>query len=59
MCDAPPSKAGEGINNIPPIFNDDDLLHVSDSDEEEDQHDPAIEVEPHEILDPDPSSIPN
>ena len=36
------------------------MSHVLDSDEEEeDQHDLAIEVEPHEILDPNPISIPN
>ena len=36
------------------------MLHVSDSDEEDqDQHDPAIEAKPHEILDLDPAPIPN
>ena len=35
LCDAPPSKAQKGINTLPPIFDDDDLLHVSDSDEED------------------------
>ena len=35
LCDASPSKAKEGINTLPPIFYDDDLLHVSDSDEED------------------------
>ena len=36
------------------------MLHVSDLDEEDqDQHDPVIEVESHEILDPDPTPIPN
>ena len=60
MCDAPPSKAQEGITTLPPIFDDDDLLHVSYSDEEDQvQHDLVIEDEPHEILDPDPSPIPN
>ena len=60
MCDAPPSKAQEGIITLPPIFDDDDLLHVSDSDEEDqDQHDHVIKAEPHEILDPNPTSIPN
>ena len=60
MCDPPPSKAQEGINTLPPIFYDDYLLHVLDLDEEDqDQHDPVIEVEPHEILDPDPTPIPN
>ena len=33
--DAPPSKAEEGITTLPPIFDDDDLLHVSYSDEED------------------------
>ena len=60
MYDASPSKAQEGIKNITSIFDDDYLLHVSDSDEEDQyQHDPVIEAEPHEILDLDPTPIPN
>ena len=60
MFDTPPSEAQEGITTLPLPFDDDDLLHVSDWDEEETyQHDLGIEVEPHEILDPDPPSIPN
>ena len=60
LYDAPPSKAQDGINTLPPIFYDDDLLHVSNLDEEDkDQHGHAIEAKPHEILDPDPTSIPN
>ena len=60
MCDAPPSEAQEGITTLPLPFDDDDLLHFSDSDEEDqDLHDPVIKVEPHEILYPDPVSIPN
>ena len=56
----PPSKAQEGITTLPLPFYDDDLSHVSDSYEEnQDQHDLGIEVEPHEILDPDPTTIPN
>ena len=36
------------------------MLHVSYLDEEDhDQHDLGIEAEPHEILDPDPTTIPN
>ena len=50
LVDAPPSKAQEGITTLPPFFDDDDLLHVSDSDEEDqDQHDLVIEAEHHEI----------
>ena len=60
LCDAPPFEAQEGIINLPLPFDNDDLLHVSDLDEEDqDQHDPVIEAEPHEILDLDPVSIPN
>ena len=61
MCDPPPSKAQEGITTLPiPFDDDDDLLHVLDSDEEDqDQHDLGIEVEPHEILDPYADPIPN
>ena len=56
----PPSKEQEGITTLPLPFDDDYLLHVLDLDEEDqDQHDPGIEVEPHEILDPNPSPIPN
>ena len=60
LCDAPPPEAQEGITTLPLPFDDDDLLHVSDSDEEDqDQHDPIIEVKPHDILDPYPAPIPN
>ena len=60
LCDPPPSEAQEGITTLPLPFDDDDLLHVLDSDEEDQyQHDLSIEVEPHEILDPDPATIPN
>ena len=34
LCDAPPSEAQEGITTFPLPFDDDDLLHVSYSDEE-------------------------
>ena len=53
--------AQEGITVSPPIFdNDDDVLQVSDSDEEDRiQHDPVIETESQEILDPTPVPIPN
>ena len=52
MFDAPPSRAQEAIKNLPPIFYNDDLLHVLDSDEEDQyQYDPFIETESHEILD--------
>ena len=55
MCDTPLSEAQEGITTLPIPFDDDDLLHVSYSNEEEpDTHDIDIETEPHEILDPDP-----
>ena len=60
LYDAPPSKAQEGISTLPPIFYDDDLLHVSVLDEEDQYHnDPIIEDEPHEVQDPDPTTIPN
>ena len=50
--DTPPTKQ-EGIIISPPIFDDDDMLQVSDSDEEDHiQHDPIIENESQEILDP-------
>ena len=43
LFDAPPSEAQEGITTLPLPFDDDDLLHVSDSDEEDqDQQDPII-----------------
>ena len=60
MCDPPPSEAQEGITTLSLPFNDDDLLHALDLDEErKDQHDLGIEAEPHLILDPDTSTIPN
>ena len=60
LCDTPPSEAKEGITTLLLPFDDDDLLHVSDLDEEEPyQYDLGIEAEPHEILDPDPTPIPN
>ena len=47
LCDAPPSEAQEGINTLPLPFGDDYLLHVSDSNaEDQDQHDPTIHVKP-------------
>ena len=60
LHDTPPA-AQEGITISPPIFyNDDDVLQVSDSDEEDHiQHDPIIETESQEFLDPDPVPIPN
>ena len=60
MFHIPPSEAQEGITLLPVPFDDDVLSHVSDLDEEDqEQHDPIIEAEPHDILDPDPVSIPN
>ena len=60
LCDTPPSEAQEGITTLPLPFDDDDLLHVSDSDEEDQiQHDIVIEAKPHVILDPYPTPIPN
>ena len=60
LYDAPPPPAQEGINIPPPFFDDDDLLHVSDSNEEyQIQHDPVIDNESHDILDPELVSIPN
>ena len=60
LCDPPPSEAQEVITTLPLPFDDDDFLHVLDSNEEDqDQHDIGIEVEPHEILDQYPTSIPN
>ena len=59
LHDTPP-KTQEGITISPPIFDDDDVLHVLDSDEEDHiQHDPIIETGSQQILDPDPVSIPN
>ena len=55
LFNPPPSEAQEGITTLPLPFDDDYLLHVSYSDEEDqDQNDLGIEDEPHEILDPDP-----
>ena len=55
-----PLATQEGITIYPPIFGDDDVLQVSDSDEEDHiQHDPIIEIESQEILDPDPVPILN
>ena len=52
--------AQEGITISPPIFDDDDVLQVSNLDEEDHKHhDPIIETESQEILDPDPVPIPN
>ena len=60
MCDTPPSEEQEGITTLSLPFNDDDLLHASDSNEErKNQHDLGIEAEPRLILDPDTSTIPN
>ena len=59
LHDTPPATQ-EGITISPPIFSNDDVLHVSYSDEEDHiQHDPVIEIESQEILDPDPVPIPN
>ena len=60
MHDNPPATQ-EGITISPPIFDDDDdVLQVSDSYEEDHiQHDPIIEIESQEILDPDLVPIPN
>ena len=60
MFDLPPSEAQEGITTLPLPFDDDDLLHVSDSDEEDQyHHDHVIETESHEILEPDRITIPS
>ena len=46
-----PLETHEGITIYPPIFYDDDVLQVSNSDEEDHiQHDPVIETESQEIL---------
>ena len=59
LHDTPP-VAQEGITISPPIFYDDNVLQVSYLDEEDYiQHDPVIEIESQEILDPDPIPIPN
>ena len=59
LYDTPP-VAHEGITIFSPIFYDDDVLQVSNSDEEDhSQHDPITETESQEILDLDPVSIPN
>ena len=59
LHDTPPT-AHEGITISPPIFDDDDVLQVLDSDEEDHiQHDPIIETGSQQILDLDPISIPN
>ena len=54
LHDTPP-VAHESITIYPPIFdNDDDVLQVSDSDEEDHiEHDPIIETRSQDILDPD------
>ena len=60
VFDLPPYEAQESITTLTLPFDDDDLSHVSYSYEEEKyHHDLAIEAEPHEILDPNPTSIPN
>ena len=60
LHDTPPASH-EGITISPSIFyNDDDVLQVSYSNEEDHiQHDPVIETKSQEILDPDPVPIPN
>ena len=59
LCDPPPSKEQDHITTLPLPFDDHDLLHVSNIDEEDQyQHDLGIEAESHEILDPDPTTIP-
>ena len=48
LYDTPPSAAQKGITISPPIFDDDDLLQVSDLDEEDQiQHGPVIKTESH------------
>ena len=56
-----PLAAQEGITISATIFyDDDDVLQVSDSDEEDHiQHDPIIETESQDILDPNPIPIAN
>ena len=45
LCDPTTSKAQEGITTLPLPFDDDDLLHVSYTDEEDQyQHDLGIEA---------------
>ena len=59
LHDSPPT-AREGITISPPIFYDDDVLQVLDSDQEDHiHHDHVIETESQEILDLDPVPIPN
>ena len=59
LHDTPPA-AQEGLTISPPIFDDVDVLQVLDSHEEDHiQHDPIIETESQEILDPDPVPTPN
>ena len=59
LHDTPPS-AQEGIAISPTIFDDDDVLQVSDSNEEDHiQHDPIIETESQEIIDQDLVTISN
>ena len=56
----PRSTTQEGITISPPFFDDDDFLQVLDSDEEDQiQHEPVIDNESHDILDPELVSIPN
>ena len=60
LFDTPPSEAQKGITTLPIPFDDDYLLHFLDSyEEDQDQHDHGIEFESHQILDPNPTSIPN
>ena len=60
MHDTPPTTQ-EDITISPPLFDDDDdVLQVSDSDEEDHiQHDVVIETESQEIPDPNLVPIPN
>ena len=59
LHDTPPT-AQEGITISPSIFDDDDVIQVSYSDEEDHiQHDPIIGTKSQDILDPDPVPIPN
>ena len=59
LHDTPP-VAQEIITISPPVLDDDDVLQVSDLDEEDHiQHDFVIETNSQEILDPDPIPIPN
>ena len=60
LHDPPQFEAEEGINTLSFPFYVDIFSHVSDSeDEEQDHHDLDIKFIPQENLDPDPAPIPN